>query len=249
MARVAFISDIHSNVDALEAALAHIDKTGVDMTLCLGDVVGYGPAPTECIALIRQREIPTVLGNHDEYATLIDDPHVKNLKPEIQQAVAWTQAQLSMEDLRWLAALPKEMDAEVFGVVHSSFSKKSRWAYCMDEGGFQENFKYQTYQLAFCGHSHRPLIGYTLEEDTEEDPPMVKQIRERTLPTTGKIMVNVGSVGQPRDGHTEACVVFYDTDTRALRLDRVPYDLKAAYRRFGKTDLPRRFADRIMLGK
>ena len=245
MIRVAFISDIHGNIDAFQSVLARIDQVGVDMTLCLGDIVGYGPAPAECIALIREREIPTVLGNHDEYVTLIDDPHVKALRPEIQQAIEWTQMHLSMDDLKWLSQLPRVIDAESFAMIHSSFSAKSRWAYCVDEHTFMDNFKHQTYELAFCGHSHQPLIGY----DQTPELPMVDFIRDVTLPTEGKIMVNVGSVGQPRDRNPKSCVVFYEVENRHLWLERVEYDLKSAYKRFAQAKLPPRFGDRIMLGK
>ena len=245
MTRVALISDIHSNIDAFCSALARIDQVGVDMTLCLGDIVGYGPAPAECVALVRERDIPCVLGNHDEYVTLIDDPHVKSLRPEIQQVIEWTQQQLSMDDLRWLSQRPRIIDAEAFAMIHSSFSRKSRWAYCVDEHTFMENFQDQTYALAFCGHSHQPLIGY----DQTPELPMVDFIRDVTLPSDAKIMVNVGSVGQPRDRNPKACVVFYEVEERHLWMERVEYDLKSAYKRFAQAKLPPRFGDRIMLGK
>ena len=245
MTRVALISDIHANLDAFQSALQHIDSVGADMILCLGDIVGYGPAPSECIALVREREIPTVLGNHDEYVTLIDDPHVNALRPEIKQVVEWTQAHLSMDDLMWLAKLPKVIDAEAFGMVHSSFYGKSRWAYCVDEKTIQANFEYQTFQLAFCGHSHQPLMAF----EQAGALPYVDNIRATNLPEEGKIIVNVGSVGQPRDRDPRSCVVFYEVETRKIWMDRVEYDLKAAYKRFMQAKLPPRFADRIMFGK
>ena len=151
MTRIAFISDIHSNIDALEAALAHIDKTGADMTLCLGDIVGYGPCPAECLHEIQKREIQCVMGNHDEYVTLLMDPRVEKLRPDIRQVVEWTQMQLSMDDLKWLSKLPMRMEADEFSILHSSFAP-ARWSYCLDERTFLINFMHQECQLAFCGH-------------------------------------------------------------------------------------------------
>ncbi len=249
MTRVAFISDIHSNIDAFKAVLGQIDKVGVDMIICLGDIVGYGPCPNECLQIIHDREIPCVMGNHDEYVTLLMDPRVERLRPEIRQAVEWTQGQISMNDLKWLSKLPMQMDAEVFEILHASYSPL-RWAYCMDEATFATNFQNQTAMLAFCGHSHSPLIGFDLPDAAQ---PLVDFIRgpshKMILPKEQKIMVNVGSVGQPRDRDPRSCVVFYEVEQRQLWLERVPYDTKAAKQRFEAAGLPQKFADRILVGK
>ena len=249
MTRVAFISDIHSNIDAFKAVLGQIDKVGVDMIICLGDIVGYGPCPNECLQIIHDREIPCVMGNHDEYVTLLMDPRVEKLRPEIRQAVEWTQGQISMNDLKWLSKLPMQMDAEVFEILHASYSPL-RWAYCIDEASFATNFQNQTSMLAFCGHSHSPLIGFDLPDEAQ---PLVDFIRgpshKMILPKEQKIMVNVGSVGQPRDHDPRSCVVFYEVEQRQLWLERVPYDTKAAKQRFEAAGLPQKFADRILVGK
>ncbi len=249
MTRVAIISDIHSNIDAFKTVLEHIDKVGVDMTICLGDIVGYGPCPNECLQLVHDREIPCVMGNHDEYVTLLMDPRVEKLRPEIRQAVEWTQGQISMSDLKWLSKLPMRMDADVFEILHASYSPV-RWAYCMDEDTFATNFKHQTSMLAFCGHSHAPLIAFDVPD---AEKPLVDYIRglshKMTLPKDQKIMVNVGSVGQPRDHDPRSCVVFYEVEARQIWLDRVPYDTKVAKQRFEAAGLPQKFADRILIGK
>jgi len=248
MTRIAIISDIHANIDALEAVLKHIESVGVDMTICLGDIVGYGPCPGDCLKIIREREIQTVMGNHDEYVTLLMDPRVEKLREEIRQAVEWTQAQLSMDDLKWLSKLPMSMEADDFSILHASFSP-IRWAYCMDESTFKTNFKYQKPQLAFCGHSHSPLIAY----DLGEHEPMVDYIRDSSyktkIPTDKKVMVNVGSVGQPRDRNPKACVAFYELESKLLWLDRVEYDTEKAQKRFEEAGLPQRFAERILIGR
>lgn len=244
MTRIAIISDIHANIDAFSAVLSHIDKVGVDMIVCLGDIVGYGPCPSECLRIIREREIQTVMGNHDEYVTLLMDPRVERLRPEIRQVVEWTQEKLSMDDLKWLSRLPMAMEADDFTVLHASFAP-TRWAYCLDERTFQLNFKYQEAMLAFCGHSHSPLIAYEMPNGE----PNVDYIRKTVIPTDLKTMVNVGSVGQPRDRDPRSCVVFYELESRELRLDRVEYDIEAAKAKFEKAGLPKRFGERITVGR
>ncbi len=245
MSRIAFISDIHSNILALNAVLKHIDTVGVDNIICLGDIVGYGPWPAECIQTIRERNIPTVMGNHDEYVTLLMDPRVEQLREEIRQAVEWTQANLSMDDLYWLSKLPMRIDADYFEVLHGSYFP-TRWAYCLDEATFQANFKFQTPQLAFCGHSHSPLIAF---DQGEGEQPLVDYIRKCTIPEDHKVMVNVGSVGQPRDRNPRACVVFYELETRELWLDRVEYDANAVCKKIYEAGLPKRFGDRLLVGR
>ena len=140
MTKIAFISDVHANYEALSAMLRRLDAVGCDAIVCLGDIVGYGASPSECISLIREREIPCVMGNHDEYATMMLDmnPSVSRLREEIRQSIAWTQSQLSTDELKWLASLRMRMEDSEFMALHSSFAH-GRWAYCMNEGSFAAN--------------------------------------------------------------------------------------------------------------
>ncbi|NLF92797.1 MAG: metallophosphoesterase family protein, partial [Oligosphaeraceae bacterium] len=143
MTKIGFISDIHGNIDALQAVLTRLEQCGCEMVFCLGDIVGYGAGPSECIKLIRERAIPSVMGNHDEYVTLLMDPGVEKLREDVRQAIYWTQSNLSMDDLRWLANLPMRIETEEFTVLHASFHTV-KWAYCLDEATFTANFKMQT---------------------------------------------------------------------------------------------------------
>lgn len=245
MTRIAFISDIHANLEALNAVLADIDATGADMTVCLGDIVGYGADPAACVDIIRSRDIQTVMGNHDEYVTLLMDPRVERLRDEVKQSIEWTQSKLSMDALMWLSKLPMHLDADIFGVTHGSYKPNNPFAYCKDEETFTENFRGQKFQLAFCGHSHRPLIAV----QTPEGQLFVDYIRPQTVPETGLVMVNVGSVGQPRDENPQACVVYYDIETRHLELHRVAYDIELTYQKILRSPMPEKFAKRLKLGK
>ncbi len=244
MAKIGFISDIHSNLQALEAVLAKLKELECEKIYCLGDIVGYGGSPAECIALIRDSGIISVMGNHDEYVTLLMDPRIDRLRAEIQEAIYWTQGILSMEDLRWLSSLPMQIETDKFTVLHASFVPRP-WAYCLDERTFAENFKYQTVNLAFCGHSHSPLIGIEILDDA----PYVDYIRKMKISPADKVMVNVGSVGQPRDRDPKACTVIYDPETREIELIRVDYDFEAAQAKIREVGLPERFATRLELGR
>ena len=245
MTRIAFISDIHSNYEALTAMLARLDREGYDMLICLGDIVGYGANPNECVSLIREREIPCALGNHDEYVTLLMDPSIGKLREDIQHAISWTQAQLSMDALKWLAMLPKSLEVEgEFIALHSSFAA-GRWAYCRNEESFAANFERQPCRLAFCGHSHTPLIGV----EVPGYAPFVDFIHDGPIPQTGKVMVNVGSVGQPRDHNPYSCACIYELETGNLQLIRERYDIAAAQAKIRAAGLAERFALRLGVGR
>ncbi len=245
MTKLGFISDIHSNIDALQAVLAALDKDGCELILCLGDIVGYGGAPEPCVNLIREREIPCVLGNHDEYVTLLMDPRVERLRADVRQSIEWTQAQLSMDNLKWLSKLTNHIDAEIFSLCHGAFGPNP-WAYCMDERTFKRNFEFQPCQLGFCGHSHAPLIAVELPD---HELPMVDYIRHCKVPEDSKVMINIGSVGQPRDSDPRASSVTYDTDTRELHLLRVEYNIEAAQEKIRAAGLAEKFASRLAVGK
>lgn len=245
MTKIAFISDIHSNLEALNAVLANIAANGADMTICLGDIVGYGPDPQACVDIIRKNDIQTVMGNHDEYVTLLMDPRVDRLRAEVKASIEWTQSRLDMDSLMWLSKLPLKMDAEIFTITHGSYSPRNHFAYCRDEETFADNFTGQPRQLAFCGHSHRPLIGIQKDDGRL----FVDYIRDGIVPDDGKVMINIGSVGQPRDENTSACVVYYDIDTREISLVRVQYDIETTIQKIMKSPMPEKFALRLKVGK
>lgn len=245
MSKIGFISDIHGNIDALQAVIAELDKNDCESILCLGDIVGYGAAPEQCVNLIREREIPSVLGNHDEYVTLLMDPRVERLRAEVRQSIEWTQSQLSMDNLKWLSKLTNQIEAEIFSLCHGAFGPNP-WAYCMDEETFKRNFEFQTSQLGFCGHSHSPLIAVAMPD---RPLPMVDYIRHCKVPDDSKVMINIGSVGQPRDHDPRASSVIYNTDNRELHLLRVQYDVAAAQEKIRAAGLSERFATRLETGR
>lgn len=244
MSKIGLISDIHGNIEALKTVLDFLNQEGCEKLICLGDVVGYGGSPKECLQLIRELKIPTVKGNHDDYVADIFGILGAHLRPEIQEAIAWTQKQLDFDEIGWLSKLPMQLDFPEFSVIHSSFAS-NHWSYCLDEETFAANFKKQKKQLVFCGHSHRPLLGLNIPE---EPFPFVDYIREDPLPKDFMVMVNIGSVGQPRDHDPRAATVIFDTETRICRLCRLEYDIASAQQKIRDAGLPARFADRLAVG-
>ncbi len=244
MAKIGLISDLHANIEALDAVLAVLDGEKCDRLVCLGDVVGYGASPRQCLKKVRELRIPTVKGNHDDYVADIFGVLGAHLRPEIREAIAWTQSQLDFDEAGWLGNLPMQLDFEGFSVIHSSFAS-NHWSYCLDEQTFAANFAKQTKQLVFCGHSHRPLVGMNVPG---EPVPFVDYVREDPLPADYPVMVNIGSVGQPRDHDPRACCAVYETESRVCRLLRVEYDIAAAQQKILAAGLPKRFAERLAAG-
>ena len=244
MARTGLFSDVHGNLAALQAVLAKLEMERCDSLVCLGDTVGYGPCPVQCIELLREREIPCLMGNHDQYVTLLMDPSLERLREDIRHSVQWTQNQLNMETLKWLASLPMHLDMDGFAVVHGAFGPKP-WIYCANERSLAHNFDYQHMPLGFCGHSHVPLIGYV----REGLPPAVEYLRITSVPNAPKTMVNVGSAGQPRDRDSRACCVVYDDAARSITIHRVSYDIGKTRDLIIAAGLPERFAARLAIGR
>ena len=150
-----------------------------------------------------------------------------------------------MDDLRWIAQLPRKLDFDGFGVVHGAFGPK-QWLYLTNEASIAYNFKYQEPPLGFCGHSHVPLMA-TIVPDM---PPTINYLKGSSpIPADAKTMVNVGSVGQPRDYDPRAMCVIYDVEEQTITPKRVPYDIEATQALMRENDLPERSIVRIELGR
>ena len=243
--KIGILGDIHANLAAFNAALDALDAEGCDVLVSTGDLVGYGPSPAECVRIVREREISCVVGNHDHYVTLLMDARLERLKPDIRSVVEWTQSALSMDDLKWLAQLPRRLDFEVLSLVHGAFGP-SPWLYLTNEETMARNFEHQDVPLAFCGHSHVPVYSYY---PGAELPPHVSFLKSMTVPDLAKIMVNIGSVGQPRDGDPRAACTVYTPESRELKLLRVPYDIAETQELMRQASLPERFITRLEQGK
>lgn len=244
MQRLGLFSDVHANLPAFRAVLDALDREGCDALVCAGDVVGYGPFPTECVALVREREIPCVLGNHEHYVTLIMESRLDRLSADVRAVVEWTQNELSMDDLRWLAQLPRQLDLDGFSVVHGCFGPNP-WRYLVSDRAFARCFEHQEAALAFSGHSHIPLLAY----ERAGLLPFCSYLKSGPVPDLAKVMVGVGSVGQPRDHDSRAACAVYDPADRELRILRLEYDIAETQARIREQGLPERYATRLDEGR
>ncbi|MBT7161364.1 MAG: hypothetical protein HN904_01225 [Victivallales bacterium] len=237
-----FIGDIHGNIDALESSLEALRRHRVERIICTGDIVGYGACPRECIDLTRQLEIPSVLGNHDQYTTQLGKDWA--IRPAAKHAIRWTQAHLERGHLDWLGALPRTLDFGTFTVCHASHVWFPAWPYVIGRREVIQHLLSQPRQLCFNGHCHAPIrISHRPGR-----LPAVDTLGNMLLPRNQRLTVGVGSVGQPRDSDWRACIVIYDEARQFIRVLRVPYAVEKARRRILDAGLPTELADRLLVG-
>lgn len=241
--RVLVISDIHSNAVALDTVLE--SALDFDAVWCLGDVVGYGPAPNECIERLRELDALCLAGNHDW--AILGRLDIQEFNPDARQAILWTRHVLKAENLEWLANRPETAKLDEFDItlVHAS-PRQPIWEYIMSSTIAEENIPYlQTLSCLF-GHTHVPMV---FEQQIN------RSIMESRRPARGeqirldkKKLVNPGSVGQPRDHDPRASFAMLDLDRRALTFHRTEYDIGATQEAMANVDLPRRLIDRLEVG-
>jgi len=241
--RIGLIGDIHGNYLAFQAVMNILEKENLDGIYCTGDLVGYGPQPAECIDLAMEKKIVSVLGNHDHYVTLLVDSHIDKLRPDVQETIRWTQQHLDIKHLRWLSQLPKSLEFQEFSLIHGSYGPKP-WSYLINERRITRNFRYQKHNLAFCGHSHMPLLAI----QKTNSPPSLTFLKNCIVPEDDKVIINIGSVGQPRDYDPRACCVIFDFEDRSLRVIRTPYDIATVQDMMKKENMPEKFYKRLEKG-
>lgn len=239
---IAILSDIHANQPALEAVLADIDNQGIRQLLCLGDVVGYGAQPAGCIDRLQSRDFLAILrGNHDAYAAAEANP--TNVSPETLQGICWTRAKLSPEHRAWLGALPFTWQGHGAEAVHASLPHPEAWEYVLEASAAARHFSRQQQQICFIGHSHQPKM-FVERDQLALDITNIESIR-----SDRKQVINVGSVGQPRDKDERACYLIYRRDRQDVWWRRVPYDIEKAQEAIISAGLPIKFAQRLAMGK
>src|SRR6516165_7183128 len=194
--RFAVISDIHANLEAFEAVLADARENQCTHFICLGDVVGYNANPHECVERIQALECPTVKGNHDEQASLIESS--RDFNELAEHAIEWTRENLTDADKEWLRDLRLQRQVRDFTIVHATLDTPEQWGYVFNNLDASASFTYQHTVLCFFGHTHVPM-GFVRDDS-------VKRIRIDRLhiDPTKKYFINVGSVGQSRDGDWRA---------------------------------------------
>ncbi len=240
--RYAILSDIHANLEAMEAVLEKIESLNIGQILCLGDVVGYNANPNECAELMRGRGIPTVCGNHDAVACGREEPWGFNVVA--LQAAMWTRDELTRENMRWLSALPDAVQPDRMIGVHGAPGDRDSYMFTWDDvSSHFGDALLQGRNACFFGHTHVPGI---FAEDGMWTPVNGTKF---AVKNGGLTFINPGSVGQPRDGDTRASFGVYDTDTCEFLLVRVRYDVETAMQRIRNSGLPEYLAERLGVGK
>jgi predicted phosphodiesterase len=239
--RIAILSDIHANLEAMEAVLADARERDCTHFICLGDVVGYNANPRECVALVQKMGCPLVKGNHDEQATLAESS--RGFNPLAEAAINWTREHLTIEDKEWLRALPLIQQVHGFTIVHASLDMPEQWGYVFNSLDAVASFTYQQTKVCFFGHTH--VAGAFVRDDH------VTKVKadQLTIEETKKYFINVGSVGQPRDGDWRAAYCIYHIENNVVEQRRVEYDLPTTQRKIIQAGLPQPLADRLELGR
>jgi diadenosine tetraphosphatase ApaH/serine/threonine PP2A family protein phosphatase len=242
--RYALLADIHANLPAFSAVLDDINhRGGVEELWCLGDIVGYGPHPGQCIELLRQQKHICIAGNHDLGA--IGKLALSDFNPDAAYACRWTAQQLSAGDIEYLESLPLVLEKDDFTLVHGS-PREPVWEYLISKGNARENFFYLKTRFCLVGHSHMALIFKQEEDGSCSFIPLSISIGQ--VLGKSRMIVNPGSVGQPRDGDPRASYVIYDSDSGVVRLYRVEYDISATQLEMTKKNLPVRLIVRLEHG-
>ena len=239
--RFAIFSDIHANLEALEAVLVDAHSRKATHFVCLGDVVGYNANPHECVERIRELDCPTVKGNHDEQASLVESSADFNELAE--RAIKWTRDNLTEKDKEWLRDLPLQKQVRDFTIVHATLDMPAQWGYVFNNLDAAASFTYQHTTICFFGHTHVPMVFVRHEGVKREQTEYVH------IEPAKKYFINMGSVGQPRDGNWRAAYCIYHVENNLVEQVRVQYDLDAAQKKIIKAGLPRLLAERLAIGK
>lgn len=240
--RILVISDIHANLTALEAVIA--DAGEIDAAWCLGDLIGYGPDPNECVERIQELpDLICLIGNHD--AAALGQIDIQSFNQEARLAVQWTQEVLTPANLDFLRALPEQRVINSVTLVHGS-PRQPIWEYLLDARTATKNFDYFDTPYCFVGHSHLPVL-YQLKEDFPIAKLMVPKPGE-SIELEPRAILNPGSVGQPRDHNPKASYAIFDS--KVLRWDyrRTMYDITSVQERMKQHNLPARHIERLSAG-
>ena len=244
--RVAVITDIHSNMPALEAVLGQIDGAGFDEVWCLGDVVGYGAQPDECTEAVREICDFCLVGNHD--LAVLGDLDIASFSAAAAEAATWTRDQIADSTVEFLRGLSAEGEREGVGLFHAS-PRDPVWEYVLSVEQAEECMEMQPQRVALIGHSHVALFFSEAERlgnrtlASQAGDGVIQHIPER------KWLINPGSVGQPRDGDPRAAWLELDMSEWTVRFHRVPYDVDRAAQPIVSAGLPRHLAERLYLGQ
>ncbi len=244
--RLMIFSDIHGNLEALQSVLKDARNRNVHRSICLGDLVGYGPYPNECVELVRNlKNCRCLAGNHDVAALWETSPY--GMSSSAKEAILWTMEQLSDENKKYLAGLADRLDLLNMTFVHANPYNPRGWRYVMDRKYALRSFSATRCRQLFIGHSHRPLL-ITRKHFFSIDLLTVTSSTEIRLKDKKRRIINCGSVGQPRDKDPRSCYLIFDIRKQVLEFYRVPYDIEKTAQAIRSANLPSVLGRRLLKG-
>ncbi len=241
--KIALISDVHSNLEALEEVFRDIEKEGVEKIHFLGDAVGYGADPNRCVRLISKHCEIKLLGNHD-YAAL-GLVSLKGFNKIAKTSVEWTQTKLRKKTIATLADFELHTTFLNYFLVHASPGTPDNWDYILSPEQAAEQFAYFTQSICFIGHSHIPIV-FVEEDDGTVSSHLIETLE---LKEDLRYIINIGSVGQPRDNDPRACYLIVDTDDSKIEYRRVEYDIDKTQSKMRRATFSEFLVERLAIGR
>jgi predicted phosphodiesterase len=242
--KYAIFSDVHSNLEALSAVLGYFKKKKANSYICCGDITGYGPNPNECIQEVSSLPgLSIVTGNHDAASCGIKD--IEWFNEYARAAILWTENQLTGNNRKYISRLPEKFTVRNMTVVHGS-PRSPIDEYLLAVTQTRENMEYFDTQICLVGHSHIPFVFSKNKED--DNFRIITDDKTIKIDPDTKYIINVGSVGQPRDENPLACCVFYDTDIEEIKFYRLEYDIKTTQEKMVSHHLPSYLIERLTYG-
>lgn len=239
--RIGIVADIHANLEAFEAVLKDIKRQKTDVIWCLGDIVGYGANPNECIEIIRANKIVSVMGNHEHVTSVVFK--LDDYNPYAQDGISWTRSVLTKENRAYIANLPLKLMLENFTLIHGS--PKHPFDYITSSWEAEQAIPYLKTPFCLVGHSHIPMVA--IFKDESKKIRYVKN-KDRIILSNSITFINPGSVGQPRDGNPQASYMIYDSKLNSVTNHRIEYDIATARQKILDVGLPEWLGDRLIKG-
>ncbi len=238
-----FFSDVHANLEALKACIIDFRSEKLDKVFFLGDAVGYGPYPDECVKLINEVAAVKLMGNHDYAALGLMETDFFN--QYAAESMGWTKSSITRKTVEIMSNFQLQYEFDNALLVHASPKEPELWHYILDMEDARESFDYFKNQICLLGHTHRPFI---VSKDSANEAILSKQMEE-VLAKDVRYLVNIGSVGQPRDGDPRSCYLIYDETKSIIRHKRVSYNIKATQKDMAKIGLPEYLIERLAVGR
>lgn len=241
--RYGIFSDIHSNLEAFDSVIRAYKSEAIDRYLCIGDVIGYATNPKECIKKVNKLAMITVAGNHDWAAVNLFSLDYFN--ETAKEALLWTRSNIDHKDRIFLESLKLTYKNKELTLVHGTLDNPQEFNYMTDGYIAEETFRILDTNICFVGHTHHP--GAFIKDKDESIH--YRQDDSYDIKPDNKYIINVGSVGQPRDGNPKAAYCIYDSEKREVRIKRIVYDFESSRKKIIELGLAKFLGDRLLLGR